>query len=70
MNVIFDEARDLRISRIIKAPRAAVWAAWADPASLAQWWLPAPSRCEVVALELVPGGGFVTRGGRAASAAY
>ena len=28
-----DVERDLEISRIIKAPPAAVWAAWTNPAS-------------------------------------
>ena len=42
------------------APRSAVWDAWTDPASLAQWWLPAPTRCRVERLDVVPGGAFVT----------
>lgn len=52
---------DLTLERVIRAPRAAVWRAWTDPASLAQWWIPAPSRCRVDRLEVRPGGGFVTR---------
>lgn len=52
---------DLTISRIIKAPRAVVWRAWTEPASLEQWWLPAPARCKVAKLELRPGGAFETR---------
>ncbi|RKH74655.1 SRPBCC family protein [Corallococcus aberystwythensis] len=51
---------DLSISRIIKAPRAVVWKAWTDPASFEQWWLPAPSRCKVLELDLRPGGALVT----------
>jgi len=51
---------DLATSRIIRAPRSAVWRAWADPASLAQWWIPAPARCRVAELDLRPGGAFVT----------
>ncbi|MDW6021915.1 SRPBCC family protein [Mesorhizobium sp. BAC0120] len=57
----FDPSRDLTISRIIKAPRAAVWDAWADRARFEQWWVPAPARCRVVEMELRPGGSFVTR---------
>lgn len=57
----FDATRDLAIGRVIRAPRAAVWAAWADPACFAQWWLPAPTRCEIVAFELRPGGALRTR---------
>ena len=55
-----DPDRDLTISRIIKAPRAAVWAAWTTPASLEQWWLPAPAKCRVAALDVRPGGAFTT----------
>lgn len=52
---------DLSIERIIRAPRAVVWEAWTDPGSLAQWWIPAPTRCRVDRLEVRPGGAFVTR---------
>jgi uncharacterized protein YndB with AHSA1/START domain len=52
---------DLTISRVIKAPRSAVWRAWTDPASFEQWWIPAPARCKVVDMDLRPGGAFVTQ---------
>ncbi|MCF6521745.1 SRPBCC domain-containing protein [Streptomyces sp. JJ36] len=52
---------DLSLERVIRAPRATVWSAWADPTRLEQWWVPAPSRCRVEHLELRPGGAFVTR---------
>jgi uncharacterized protein YndB with AHSA1/START domain len=52
---------DLSLERIIRAPRATVWAAWTDPSRLEQWWVPAPSRCRVDRLDLRPGGAFVTR---------
>lgn len=52
---------DLTLERIIRAPRTVVWNAWTDPASLGQWWLPAPLHCRVERLEVTPGGGFVTR---------
>ncbi|WP_454848018.1 SRPBCC family protein [Rhizobium binxianense] len=51
---------DLTISRIIKAPRAAVWSAWTEPSSFEQWWIPAPARCRVAEMDLSPGGAFVT----------
>lgn len=57
----FDPKLDLSITRIIKAPPAAVWDAWSDPAKFALWWLPAPLRCQVVAMDLAPGGAFETR---------
>lgn len=56
----FDPTRDLAIGRIIKAPRAAVWAAWADPASFIAWWLPAPTRGQIVDFDLRPGGALRT----------
>ena len=52
---------DLTLTRIIRAPRAAVWRAWADPRRFEQWWIPAPTLCKVVAMDLSPGGAFVTR---------
>ena len=51
---------DLTIRRIIKAPRRLVWSAWADPASFAEWWVPAPARCRINAMELRPGGALLT----------
>lgn len=57
----FNPDLDLTISRIIKAPRSAVWSAWTDRASFEQWWIPAPAKCKVVEMDLRPGGSFVTR---------
>ena len=51
---------DLGLDRIIRAPASVVWDAWTDPASLASWWLPAPTQCRVERLDTVPGGAFVT----------
>ncbi len=51
---------DLSLERVIRAPRATVWNAWADPTQLEKWWIPAPSHCRVDRLELTPGGAFVT----------
>ena len=55
-----DPALDLTISRIIEAPREAVWEAWADPSSFEKWWLPEPEKCKVEAMELQSGGAFRT----------
>ncbi|MGO2685074.1 MAG: SRPBCC family protein [Microbacterium sp.] len=60
MNPELNPALDLAITRIIKAPRAAVWNAWTDPASFEQWWVPAPQLCRVREMDLRPGGGFRT----------
>ncbi len=55
-----DPELDLTISRVIKAPRTAIWRAWTDPASFEQWWVPAPARCKVQTMEVRPGGALVT----------
>lgn len=52
--------KDLTVSRIIKAPRSAVWTAWKDPEHLAKWWAPAPVVTTVHKLEFHPGGAFAT----------
>ena len=51
---------DLTLQRIIRAPRASVWRAWTDPASLERWWIPAPMQGRVDRLEPRPGGALVT----------
>lgn len=51
---------ELTISRRIDAPRSAVWAAWADPRRLEEWFCPKPWRAEVRAMDLRPGGVFGT----------
>lgn len=61
MTDAFNPNLDLAIRRVIKAPRSAVWNAWANPESFAKWWIPEPIVCEVVAMDLRPGGAFVTR---------
>ena len=57
----FDPDLDLTVSRIIKAPRAAVWNAWTNPALFEQWWIPAPALCKVVEMDVRPGGGLQTQ---------
>lgn len=52
---------DLVISRIIKAPRVAIWNAWTDPRKFEQWWIPEPLKCKVDELDVRAGGYFVTR---------
>ncbi|MDA0786620.1 MAG: SRPBCC family protein [Proteobacteria bacterium] len=51
---------DLTVSRIIKAPRSAVWAAWKDPEHLVKWWAPAPFTTVSNKHEFYVGGGFGT----------
>ena len=51
---------DLEISRLLAAPRARIWQAWADPKLLAQWWCPRPWTTEVRAFDFRAGGDFYT----------
>lgn len=55
------EGPELTIDRYIDAPPATVWKAWSTPEHLEKWWIPAPTECQVVTLDLRPGGGFETR---------
>lgn len=55
-----DDTRDLIISRLISAPRAAVWRAWSEPDLLKEWWCPKPWTTQVLAFDLHPGGAFHT----------
>lgn len=48
--------RELRLTRLIDAPREAVWACWTDPALLKQWFAPPPYTTPVAELDLRPGG--------------
>jgi uncharacterized protein YndB with AHSA1/START domain len=51
---------DLVISRIVRAPRAALWRAWSDPDLLKEWWCPRPWTTQVRAFDMRPGGDFHT----------
>ena len=51
---------DLVISRIVRAPRKALWQAWSDPQLLKEWWCPRPWTTEVRAFDMRPGGNFHT----------
>ncbi len=54
------EERDLSVSRIIAAPRSAIWTAWKDPSHLVRWWAPKPVETVVRKHEFYPGGAFDT----------
>ncbi|MGM9486961.1 SRPBCC family protein [Ideonella sp. YS5] len=55
-----ESSQDLVISRLVRAPRAALWRAWTDPNLLKEWWCPQPWTTEVKAFDLRPGGAFHT----------
>lgn len=54
------ESNDLVISRLVRAPRAAVWRTWSEPDLLKEWWSPKPWTTEVRRFDLRPGGDFHT----------
>jgi uncharacterized protein YndB with AHSA1/START domain len=54
------DQQDLVISRLVRAPRAALWRAWTDPKLLKEWWCPKPWTTEVRAFDMRPGGAFHT----------
>lgn len=51
--------RTMVLRRVIRAPRAAIWAAWTDPASLPQWWGPDGFSCRTKRIDLRSGGEWV-----------
>ena len=51
---------ELKISRLLAAPRSRIWHAWSDPKLLAQWWCPRPWTTEVRAFDFRAGGDFYT----------
>ncbi|KJK22698.1 polyketide cyclase [Burkholderiaceae bacterium 16] len=54
------DSRDLVITRVLRAPRAALWRAWSEPELLKEWWCPKPWTTKVIAFNLQPGGAFHT----------
>ncbi len=55
------DTNDLRLERILDAPRDLVWKAWTDPEHIKRWWAPRPYQTPEVEIELKPGGKFHTR---------
>ncbi|MCC6306615.1 MAG: SRPBCC family protein [Rhodobacteraceae bacterium] len=51
---------DLRLHRILKAPRRAVWRCWTEPDLLRPWFVPKPHRVLEAILDPRPGGRFFT----------
>jgi uncharacterized protein YndB with AHSA1/START domain len=48
----------LDMTRLIDAPRARVWEAWADPEKVKRWFAPRPLTLEIERMDLRAGGGF------------
>ncbi len=51
-----DDPRDLVLTRLIPAPRRALWRAWTEPELVKRWFAPKPYTTPVVELDLRPGG--------------
>lgn len=52
------ENTSLEITRVIKAPRERVYAAWSDPAQLKRWFGPATTKTRNLIADVRPGGQF------------
>lgn len=52
---------ELRLHRILKAPRDLVWKCWTTPDLLLPWFCPRPHRTVEAIIDLRPGGRFFTR---------
>ncbi len=55
----FPSERELRLTRLIDAPRETVFRCWTDPELLKQWFAPKPFTTAEATLELKPGGANV-----------
>ena len=52
--------KDLTVSRIIKAPRSAIWHVWKELEYFVKWWAPVPVITISNKHEFFPGGAFDT----------
>lgn len=59
-NFRLDDARDLVLDRILKAPPALVWRCWTEPALICQWFCPKPWTVSEAVVDLRAGGRFFT----------
>jgi uncharacterized protein YndB with AHSA1/START domain len=51
-----DNIHELSLTRLLRAPRRAVWRCWTEPALLQQWFTPRPWTTPVVEVDVRPGG--------------
>jgi uncharacterized protein YndB with AHSA1/START domain len=52
------EGTALSLTRIIRAPRETVFAAWTNPEMLKRWWGPGPVTCPEAQVDLREGGAY------------
>lgn len=56
----FDPKLDLKLERVVDAPRERLWAGWTRPELLKKWFTPAPWKTVACEIDLKPGGVFGT----------
>jgi uncharacterized protein YndB with AHSA1/START domain len=49
-------AREIRLTRLLDAPRELVWRAWTEPEQVAQWWGPLGFTSTILEMDVRPGG--------------
>ena len=49
---------ELILSRVLKAPRAAIYACWTTPEHMSHWFMPKPHFITDITIDLRPGGQF------------
>ncbi len=58
MKTNLDSKLDLTLTRIVDAPKEAIWRCWTEPALLLQWFCPKPWKTIACEIDLRPGGIF------------
>ena len=58
MNAPGKPAFELKLERLIDAPRERVWQAWADPERMKLWFAPRPLKLDVNKMDFRAGGSF------------
>ena len=53
-----DASFELKLERVLNAPRHNVWRCWTEAELLEQWFAPHPWTAKIKELDLRPGGGF------------
>lgn len=53
-----EKAWELKISRVVGAPREKVWKAWTDPEAMKQWFAPKPFQLVVNSMDFRVGGRY------------
>jgi uncharacterized protein YndB with AHSA1/START domain len=61
MNTTTTQPLSLKVSRLIKAPRERVFAAWTMPKEIVKWMTPDPSQCISAQIDLRVGGEYQIR---------